>query len=123
MPKVLEENTSIIQEVCLHHLSEKHKNPNCATCSPNYDSRKHPNNYDCPDYDPQLQIDYDKLIKKIEEKYRNLLPKEKKEIKIFVNVMNCGLINCNGHKINLEEIIENIRSHLKANFHLINNNI
>jgi hypothetical protein len=104
-PRILEENTEIIKEVCLHHLSEKHKTEDCKICSPDYDLKKTINNYSCPYYDPQLQIDYDKFLEKA-ELTRPLTGKEKEVLKFEFKVINSGLINCNGHKLKIEHLEE-----------------
>jgi PHP family Zn ribbon phosphoesterase len=120
MPVILKENNHIIREVCLHHISGKHKNSRCKNCLPNYNPEDPLNNYKCQDYSPQLQITYESFLRELEKRYRKLNEKEMKKIQIFVNVMNCGLIDCNNHKqkINLEDILEGMISDLKENIHL-----
>ena len=106
MPTLLEKNSEVIFEVCLHHLSREHKTENCKCCKPDYNLGFHPNNYDCPYYYPQLQINYDILISKIN---KELNEEDKEKMKLWINGLNCGLIDCNRkEKITIEKIIRDI---------------
>lgn len=113
MPLILKENTNIVQEVCLHHLSDMAKTPRCKTCQEDYDLTHNINNYSCPDYDPRLQINYNNLIKKIEEK-RKIGNKGRESILMWTRIMNSGYIDCKGHEVSSDEIIKDLKIYLGA---------
>ena len=113
MSKVLEErNSEIIKEFCAHHLTRNYLSEDCKKCQADYDEGHHPNNYDCENYKPFLQIDYELVVKKLDG---NLTDKAKEDLKIWVGLFNNGLINYSQIdrvcKLSLKKMVYDLTNH------------
>ena len=110
MPKVIENNSSIMQESCLHHLSGKYLTEQCKRCQEDYDEDHHPNNYDCRFYEPRIQINIEKFV---ERSNGRLTKNGKNRMRIWLRNINLGLMEfdpskCRG-KLTIERIISNFQ--------------